>query len=405
VEVSERQVKPLKNRSLIILILGVMTALSPFSIDMYLPAFQTIANQFGTTVAQVSLSVSSYFVGLAAGQLFYGPLLDRFGRKPPLYAGLAIYLLASILCLMAKNTDHLVMCRLLQAIGGCAAGVASMAMVRDLFSLKESAKVYSLLILILGTSPLLAPTIGGALIVNFGWHSVFYALSAYSILLLAAIKFLLPESHAADTSVALRAGPIAKGFFEILKNRQFLTYAFSGAIAFSGLFVYVAGSPIIFLETYKVSAGVYGWIFAIIAAGMILASQVNVFLLKRYSNQQLVTAATLGQVIISSVFVLGLVLHWFNLPETVAMFFLFMCSFGINNPNGGALALEPFSKNAGRASALLGFMQMSIGALASSLIGVFQVKETLPVVALIAVNSFIALLILLWGQSRLKDEI
>lgn len=392
------------NKPLLILILGLMTALSPFAIDMYLPAFQSIANDFGATTAQVSLSLSSYFVGLSGGQLFYGPLLDRYGRKRPLYVGLLIFIFSAILCIFSKSTETLVVWRFIQAIGGCAAGVASMAMVRDLFTLKESAKIYSLLILILGASPLLAPTIGGYLTSTLGWHSIFIVLAIMGFLLLLAIKFLLGESHTPDPTVSLRPKPIFNNFILILKDRQFYTYAFSGAIAFSGLFVYLAGSPVIFLDTFKVSAQVYGWIFATIAAGLIGTSQFNVVLLKKFTNEQLVLYAMSAQLVIATVFFIGSYLEVFNLAGTVLMLFLFLCSFGLTNPNAGALALAPFSKNAGSASALLGFLQMGTGAIASSMVGLLGIKEVFPIAGIMAVSSVVAVAVLLVGRVQIQKS-
>jgi MFS transporter, DHA1 family, multidrug resistance protein len=390
------------SKFVLILILGCMTALSPFSIDMYLPSFQNIAADFQTTVAKVSLSLSSYFVGLSFGQLFYGPLLDRFGRKPPIYIGLAIYILASLLCLLARSTEVLVILRFVQAIGGCVVGVGSMAMVRDLFTVKESAKVYSLLILILGASPLLAPTIGGLLAASFGWKSVFIALAGMGTTLLLVIHFFLKESHQADLSVSLKVVPIFKNFIHILKNPVFLTFVSSGAIAFSGLFVYIAGSPVIFLETYKVSAKVYGAIFAIVAGGMILASQANVLLLKRFSNTQILKAAMGAQVIVGFMLCVGTLFTFIELTGTVFLLFLFLCAFGLTNPNSGALALGPFAKNAGSASALMGFMQMGFGALMSASVGALGITTMLPVVAIMAAGSFVALMVLIIGSRKIS---
>ena len=393
-----------ENKTVLILILGSMTALSPFAIDMYLPAFQSIANDFHATTAQVSLSLSRYFIGLSGGQLFYGPLLDRYGRKRPLYVGLLIFIFSAIFCIFSQSTESLVTWRFIQAIGGCAAGVASMAMVRDLFTLKESARIYSLLILILGASPLLAPTIGGYLTSVLGWHSIFVVLAFMAFILLLAIKFFLGESHTPDPTVSLRPKPIFNNFILILKDTQFYTYALSGAIAFSGLFVYLAGSPVIFLDTFKVSAQVYGWIFATIAAGLIGTSQFNVVLLKRFTNEQLVLSAMSAQLVIASVFFVGCFFNVFNLIGTVFMLFLFLCSFGLTNPNAGALALAPFSKNAGSASALLGFLQMGVGAIASSLIGLLGIKEMFPIAAIMVGSSVLAIGILLIGRSQIQKK-
>lgn len=405
VEMNNVEVTTPKDRFLLILILGCMTALSPFSIDMYLPAFQSIANEFHTTVAKISLSLSSYFVGLSIGQLFYGPLLDRFGRKPPIYVGLSIYILTSLLCLFAKNTETLVILRFLQAIGGCSVGVGSMAMVRDLFSVKESAKVYSLLVLILGVSPLLAPTFGGFLSAALGWKSVFVALAVMSAVLLLAIRFFLRESHSADPTVILKAGPIFQNFVDIFKNPIFLTYVSASAIAFSGLFVYIAGSPVIFLETYKVSSQVYGIIFAIVAVGMILASQTNVLLLKRYSNQQILFVGMIAQFVVGVILCLGTYLGWIDLVGTVFLLFLFLCAFGLTSPNSGALALGPFTRNAGSASALMGFLQMGSGALVSTSVGALGISTMLPIVMIMAGGAFISLIILIFGFRKMNKQL
>lgn len=399
------EVQPQESRFLLILILGCMTALSPFSIDMYLPAFQSIASEFQTTVAKISLSLSSYFIGLSIGQLFYGPLLDRFGRKPPIYIGLSIYILTSLLCLFAKNTETLVTLRFLQAIGGCSVGVGSMAMVRDLFSVKESAKVYSLLILILGVSPLLAPTIGGFLSAALGWKSVFVALAVMATTLLLVIRFFLRESHSADPTVVLKVGPIFRNFVEIFKNPIFLTYVSASAIAFSGLFVYIAGSPVIFLETYKVSAQVYGIIFAVVAVGMILASQTNVLLLKRYSNQQILFWGMVAQLSVGIILCLGTYLGWIDLIGTVFLLFLFLCAFGLTSPNSGALALGPFTRNAGSASALMGFLQMGSGALISTSIGALGINTMLPIVLMMAGGAFISIMILIFGFRKINQQV
>ncbi|HEX7655205.1 MAG TPA: MFS transporter, partial [Verrucomicrobiae bacterium] len=161
------------NRTLIILILGALSTISPFAIDMYLPAFPGIADALGTTTAKISLSIASYFVGLAIGQVIYGPLLDRFGRKPPLYGGLILFIVASLMCLRVHTVEELIALRFLQAFGGCVAQVASMAMVRDFFPVQETAKILSLLILILGVSPLLAPSVGSFIALHASWHWVF----------------------------------------------------------------------------------------------------------------------------------------------------------------------------------------------------------------------------------------
>ena len=182
----------------LILILGLLTAIGPFSIDMYLPAFPEIAKNLQTSVAQVMLSLSSFFIGISVGQLIYGPLLERFGRKKPLYAGLCIYLLASVGCAMATSVNALILFRLLQALGGCAGMVTARAIVRDLFAVKENAKIFSLLMLVVAVSPIIAPTAGGYITAAFGWRYVFATLIFVNLVILAGVYFLLPESKEPD---------------------------------------------------------------------------------------------------------------------------------------------------------------------------------------------------------------
>jgi DHA1 family bicyclomycin/chloramphenicol resistance-like MFS transporter len=239
-----------KKRPLLILILGLLSAIGPFSIDMYLPGFPTIANDLNTTVDQVSYSLSSFFIGICLGQLILGPLLDRFGRKKPLYVGLVIYIIASLGCAVSNSVEQLIVFRFLQALGGCVGMVAPGAIVRDSFPVKENAKIFSLLILILGVSPIIAPTVGSYVIAVFGWHAVFIVLSVITAVLLVAVIFLLPESKQPDPSMSLRPKPIINNYLYVLKQPQFFTYAFSGAIAAAGLFAYLAGSAFVFMTVF-----------------------------------------------------------------------------------------------------------------------------------------------------------
>lgn len=221
-----------KTYFLLILLLGSLTALEPFSIDMYLPGFPAIARDLHTTAAKVSLSLSGYFIGISLGQLLYGPLLDRFGRKPPLYVGLIVYILASAGCAAASSIEGLIIMRVIQAIGSCAAAVASVAMVRDLFPVKDNAKVFSLLLLVVGASPMIAPTVGGYVTAAWGWQAVFLILLGMGVTILVATALWLPASYAPDRSISLKPRPILTNFGQVLREPQFYTYALTGAIAF-----------------------------------------------------------------------------------------------------------------------------------------------------------------------------
>lgn len=388
----------------IILILGAMTALSPFSIDMYLPGFPAIARDLRATVPQVALSLSTFFIGISAGQLLYGPLLDRFGRKKPLYAGLSLFILTSIGCMTAQNIEWLIALRFLQAIGSCVAGVAAVAMVRDLFPVEENARVFALLMLVLGLSPLLAPTLGGYVTTAFGWQSVFIILAIMGALLLVATRYGLPDGYQPDTSLSLKPRPILANFLAVLREPQFSTYAFAGGMSFAGLFAYVADSPLVFMDIFKVSGQVYGWIFAGLSVGLIGASQLNGFLLRHYRSEQLVFAALCCQVTITLIFLLLTSIGWLGLTGTLALLFAFLACLGISNPNNGALSLAPFTKNTGSASALMGATQMGLGALASFCVSIFNNHTAIPMVSIMASTSLLALLILLVGRNRIRNK-
>lgn len=387
----------------LILILGSLTALGPFSIDMYLPGFKEIAIDLKTTVNQVSLSLSSYFIGISAGQLLYGPLLDRFGRKKPLYIGLAVYILASLGCALSTNVDVFIGLRFVQAIGSCAATVAAMAMVRDLFPVEDSPKVFSLLMLVVGLSPMLAPTIGGYVIAGFGWHIIFVILAVMGTGVLIASRFGLPNTHKPDATISLKPKPIITGFANVLKTPQFYTYALSGAVAFSGLFTYVAGSPLVFMDIFKVSGEAYGWIFAFMSVSFIGSSQLNSVLLKKYRSEQLVYFGLLLQCMISLIFLAAAINNLLDLYGTIAMLFLYLGCLGLTNPNTAGLSLAPFTKNAGSASALLGALQLGLGAVASMAVGVLVKDSMIPMVAIMASSTVIALLILLLGRRNIKE--
>lgn len=389
----------------LILILGSLTALGPFSIDMYLPAFPIIAKDLHTTTEQVAISLSSFFIGISLGQLLYGPLLDRFGRKKPLCIGLTVYILASLGCLFATSLNQLIVLRVIQALGSCSAAVASVAMVRDLFPVKDSAKVFALLMLVVGVSPMLAPTVGSYVTILFGWHAIFIMLLVLGVLNLFASIFWLPENYKPDTSISLLPGPITKTFLSVITEPYFYTYALTGAMAFSGLFAYVAGSPVVFMEVFDVSTEAYGWIFAILSIGLIGSSQINSILVKRYRSESIVLFALSCQVLLTLIFCTGAFYGWFGLYHTIGMLFMFLTCLGFISPNTSALSLLPFKKNAGSASALMGAIQMGVGALAASILSLFSTKSAVPMVSVMACSSVVAILILLPGRFRIKASV
>ena len=388
----------------LILILGLLSAVGPFSIDMYLPAFPSIAADLHTTVAKISLSLSSYFIGISVGQMLYGPLLDRFGRKMPSYIGIFIYLIASVGCAMATSVNALIWLRLLQALGSCAGMVASRAMVRDLFPVEDNAKVFSLLMLVVGVSPIIAPTLGGYLSTEFGWHYVFIVLAILAAIILTAIHFYLPESRKPDPSFSLKPKPIINSFLHVAKEPQFYTYAFAGSIASAGLYAYISGSPSVFMEIYKVSEKQYGWIFAMVAVGLISSSQLNTILLKKYKSEQVVVIALLFQSLTGIILFTGSMFGFLGLFSTIFLCFLFLSCQGFTFPNTSALSLAPFSKTAGSASALLGSIQMGIGALTSALVSYLNNGTAIPMTIVMACCALLSFTIVMIGGRIVRNK-
>jgi len=389
----------------LILILGSLTALSPFSIDMYLPGFPAIAKDLATSVSRVSLSLSGFFIGISAGQLIYGPLLDRFGRKKPLYAGLTVYILASVCCAFSHDIGSLIVLRFVQALGSCAATVTSVTLVRDLFPVNENAKVFALLMLVLGASPMIAPTVGGYITSAFGWHMVFIVLAILCAIIFLSCVLWLPAAYKPDRSLSLKPGPIIRSFWSVFTEPQFYTYCFTGGIAFTGLFAYVAGSPVVFMNVYGVGQKAYGWIFAFLSIGFIGSSQLNNILLKRFSSRQIIQAALVCYSILSIFFLLSSGMGWLSLPLLIFFIFLLLSCIGIMNPNTASLTLAPFEKNAGTASSLMGAIQMGLGSLISIFISMFEKPSTNPLAISMAVSAILALTVLKLGSRRMEHQV
>lgn len=391
-----------RSHTRLIIILGFLNALTPFTIDLYLPAFSDIAVDLSTTVPKVSLSVATYFFGFAVGQLLWGPLLDRFGRKNPIYFGLTLYIIATIGCMTAQTVEALWVFRFLSAVGGAATSVGSITMVRDYFDPKEGAKVFSMLMLVLSVSPMFAPTIGGIIAAEFGWRVIFGILTAMAVIDLALIAFGLPKAAGPDRSVILRPLPIIKNFIEVFKIAPYRIYAISGSLSFSGLFVYLTSSPAIFMDGFGVSKQTFGFIFGILATGIIGGGQVNNFLMKRYSSATILKWVLGTQVAISTLFLITVLLVELTLVPTIVFFFFLLTVIGISFPNAAALALQPITKNVGSASSLMGFLQMAVGAILAAVVGILEIDGILPTVLVLCLSAVLGAGYLALGQRKVR---
>jgi DHA1 family bicyclomycin/chloramphenicol resistance-like MFS transporter len=279
--------------------------------------------------------------------------------------------------------------------------VAARAIVRDLFEVKENARIFSTLMLVVAVSPIIAPTAGGYVTAVFGWRYVFAILIVIDLAILAGVYFLLPESKKPDPTFSLKAGAIIKNFTDIIKHPQFYTYALTGAVAYGGLCAYVSGSPNVFMEIFRVHEEQYGWIFALIALGIISASQVNNFALKKYSGERIIKMALGCQGVIGVSLASLSLFGWSELYTTIFLIFLFLGCQGFIFPNASALSLAPFGHSAGSASALMGAIQMGIGAGASAVVSLLQNQTPLPMTGIMACCSLTAFTILYWGRKNI----
>ena len=366
----------------ILLILGALSAFGPMAIDFYLPSFPTLADVFSTDVKHVQLSLASYFVGIAFGQLIYGPLADRYGRRKPLLAGVLLFTLASLGCALVQSLDALIAMRFVQALGGCAGMVISRAVVRDLCDPLASAKVFSKLMLVMGVAPILAPLGGGLLLAAFGWQSIFYALMVFSGLCLLGVFMWLPETMDQSTPHLPLSGAL-KRYVELLGDRQLIGHGLTGGIAMAGMFAYISGSPFVFINLYGVSPEHYGWLFGMNAAGFILSAQLNGWLLRHRGPHYwlkrgvwLYLLAAAGMLGVASL----------QLPELWPLLiplFICMASLSCILPNATACAMAGQGAHAGSASALIGSLQFCVAAGASSLVGVLHDGSARPMALVI----------------------
>ena len=366
-----------------ILILGALSAFGPLAIDFYLPAFPAMALAFGTDENHVQMTLAAYFLGLSIGQLAYGPVADRFGRRIPLLIGVGLFTVASVACAYAPNLEWLIGARFIQALGGCAGMVISRAVVSDKCDAVGSAKVFSQLMLVMGLAPILAPLLGGLLVNTTGWQSIFLALTGFSALAGLAVATGLPESLPAHIPRQPLSGALRQ-YGRLLADPIFLGHALTGGIAIAGMFAYIAGSPFIFIKLYGVAAEHFGWLFGINAAGFILVAQVNARLLAKRGPVFLLARAVWVYLAAGLTLLAVSSLHTAQLWPLLIPLFICIASLGCISPNAAACAMSGQGARAGSASALLGCLQFSVAAGASALVGVLHDGSAVPMAMVIS---------------------
>ena len=375
----------------LVFILGALTVIGPFAIDMYLPALPQIARDMAVDVGTVQLTLSVFLLGIAVGQAFYGPIVDRWGRRLPLLVGLVVFVIACVGCGLARSMTALLGWRLVMALGGAASMVVPRAVVRDYFNERDSARMYSLLMVILSVSPIFAPSVGGQLIGFTGWRGIFWVLAGLGAACLAAVGWGLPETEPVAGRPTGGLGLALRTYWRLLCDRRFLGASLVLGLTVGAIFCYLTGSSFVLIELYGLTPQQYALAFGFNGAGLIVASQLNRWLVGRYSVEQVLAGALLGDVLVGLALALVGATGWGGLGALMACLFLNLSVAATITPNVAAIAMAPFGPVAGSASALLGTIQFGVAATAGALVGLGHNGTAVPMtagVALCALGSW-----------------
>jgi MFS transporter, DHA1 family, multidrug resistance protein len=383
-----------RERLRLVLVLGALVALGPLTIDMYLPALPTIVADLGTTDAAVQLTLTGTLVGLALGQLLVGPLSDTFGRRRPLLVGVAVHVLASLLCLVAPNVAVLGGLRVLQGVGAAAASVVAMAIVRDLFVGRAAATLFSRLMLVLGVAPVLAPTIGGEVLRFTSWRGVFVVLAVLALLMILMAARAVPETLPAVRRRPLGLRSTLRTYRGLLRDRTFVGLVLVAGLAMAGLFGYVAGSSFVFQEEFGLDEQQFGFLFGAGAIFLIGGTQLNAALLRWFEPRTILPAALGLAVVAGAVLVTLSVLEVGGLIGVLAPLWTVLFATGLVMPNAPTLALARHGEAAGTAAALLGAIQMGTGAVVSPVVGVLG-NDAVAMGTVMGAGAALALVVLL----------
>ena len=367
----------------LVLILGALSAFGPLSVDFYLPGLQKLTRDFGTSASAGQLTLTACILGLAFGQLVLGPLSDRFGRRPPLLAGLALYCAASLACAVAPSVWVLVGLRLVQGLSGAAGIVIARSIVRDLVSGAAAARLFSVIMLVLGVVPILAPVFGGQLLQVTSWRGLFVILAAVDGAILAATALWLRETLPPERRRS--SGESGAAFAQLFRDRFFLAYAIVLGLTFAALFSYIAGSSFVLQDLYGVSPQLYGGLFGLNAFGIVACAQLNRMLVGRVLPERLLFVGVVAQAAAGVTLLAVVLVGGVGLPGVLPCLFVTVASLGLVVPNASALALTDYPHAAGSASALLGTIQFALGGAVAPLVGIAGKGTALPMGLMVAV--------------------
>lgn len=377
--------QPPRTQWSLVVLLGALSAFPPLALDLYLPALPAIGQGLGASGAQVQGTMASFFLGMAIGQLFYGPASDRVGRKPAALVGATVFFVASVVCAMATSIEMLVAARFAQALGACAGAVISRAAVRDMFGPTETARMLSLMMLIMGLAPVLAPLAGSYILLAAGWRACFWVLAGFGALMVLSIGFGMRESRSTETHAQSQLENPFQAYAAVLKQRRVLGYCLCGALNGAMIFTYLSNAPGLIIGHYGISPTNFGWVFGVNAAAMIVSSQVNRRVLRYLTPDQVLLRASIAGVMVAGALVAASVVDpvgpWLVLP----VLFVLMGTYGFLQGNTMAGALNADPTRAGSTSALLGSGSFAVGAIAASITGLLSDGTPLAMTATIFV--------------------
>jgi DHA1 family bicyclomycin/chloramphenicol resistance-like MFS transporter len=381
-------------------VLGLLAAIGPFAIDMYLPALPTIAADLGASTAATQMTLMAFFIAFGVCQIVYGPVSDMIGRKRPLYFGLAVFTLGSIGCALAPSVEWLIAFRFIQGIGAASVMVIPRAVIRDLHTGIEATQLMSLVMLVLSVSPILAPLAGSAFIVPLGWRAVFVAVTAVALLGIALVALQLPETRPPHERIRVSIGSVARGFAQLLRDARFLALTFIGGLGMASFFTFLASSPFVYVEHYALTPMQYSLAFSVNAVGFIGASQFAAKLGMRFGMARVVATAVSLYALFAVILFAATALGIDGLPVLMVLLFLAFACLGLVIPSTMVLALEEHGPIAGMASALGGTLQMVTGGLMIAIVSLFFDGTTLPMVTTIALCALGALALSLMTLRR-----
>lgn len=378
---------PMTNKLVLGTLVTLMVAFGPIAMDLFLPALPQMVEAFGSDVARVQLTLSVYMLGFALSQIIYGPLSDRYGRRPLILTGIALFGLASLASTAAATIEQLLLWRFLQALGAASGVVLGRAVVRDLFERQESARMLSYVTSAMALAPLLAPILGGVLADEFGWQATFWALVAYAAIAFAAIAWLLPESNKNLSRTATQPRVLAGTFAKMLGHREYVGYVATATLLFAALFAYISASPFVLIGVMGLTPKAFGLAFAANAVGYGAGSQISARLVRRLGLERLCSLGTT----VSALFGLllaGLAIAGAATPVAVVVPMVgVMLGVGLASPNATAGAAGPFPEDAGTAASLLGFIQFTVAASVGVGVGRLHVDSAVPMAVVIAVAA------------------